>query len=202
MIVRYLKKVGAALLILSTGPHGSGLEDYLSKHPSERHTRPLLILGGVLFGFGMLSMVIALSLNFQQFRTGFWSTTDGVIEVSEIRQFRFSSANVQIGYSYLVNGKRYGSSRISTLDESFDDVRFAMEVADRYPVGQAVSVSYNPRDPSFAILEPGYDLMADWLFVAGLCLSILGVGFFCMQLARSVSLRASEDPFKSPDRLP
>lgn len=202
-MLRYLRKIGVALLILGSQPHGSTLKDeYLARHPAEHHTRPLIILGGVLFGFGLLSMVIALGLNFQQVRTGFWPTTTGVIEVSESRRFRSGSANVQVSYSYLVNGKRYGSSRIATRDESFDDVRFAMEVADRYPVGQTVPVSYNPRNPSFAILEAGYDLMADWLFVVGLCLAVSGVGFFCMQFARSVSLEASRDPFKSPDRLP
>ena len=200
---RYLKKIGLALLIIGP-PYGdrSLQEAYIERYPGEGRSRPLVVIGGVLLGFGLINIVIAIAFNHSQIRTGFWPTTAGLIEVSESRRFRSGPASAQVSYSYEVDGRRYSSSRITTRDSSYEDIRFAMEAADRFPVGETVTVSYNRRNPSEAVLEAGYDLLADWFFVIGLCLSTVGLGCFVMQLGRQAVRGNATDPFKSPDRMP
>ncbi|MFU8828079.1 MAG: DUF3592 domain-containing protein [Phycisphaerales bacterium] len=203
MMVRFLRRLGLALLMLSNSSAGAAWQDeYVKANPEEGRVRGLIVAGGSLLIFGVLCCVIAVALNYPQVRSWFWPTTPGLVEVSEIRQARAGGIPVQVSYSYRVNGREYSSSRRSIVDQSFYDIRFAIEEADRYPVGQVVTVSYNRRDPGLAILEPGYDLMADWLFVAGLCLSIVGIGFLLLQLARSISHPSGDELFRSPERVP
>lgn len=203
MMARFLKRLGLALLVISSGSRGVVWRDeYVEANPEESRVRPLIVAGGSLLIFGALCCVLAVALNYPQVRSWFWPTTPGLVEVSEIRQARFGGTPVQISYSYQVNGQKYSSSRRSIVDQSYHDIRFAIEEADRYPVGHVVTVSYKPRDPGFAILQPGYDLMADWLFVPGLCVSVVGIGFLLLQLARSISQSSSDDLFRSPERVP
>jgi len=201
MILRFIRRIGLALLMVSS-PSAAWQNEYVQKNPEEGEFRAFIVTGGILLFFGVICCVIAIALNYQQVRSGFWPTTSGVIEVSETRTFRSGYTTVQVSYSYAVDGTRYGSSRRSIVDETFRDMRYAIEETDRYPVGQIVTVSYDPHDPSFAILEAGYDLMSDWFFVIGFCLVVLGIGFFCLQLARSMSQGSDEHRFRSPERLP
>jgi hypothetical protein len=200
MIGRFLKRLGLVLLALVGGR--VFLSQYLEKNPAEGKTRPRVVLGGCLLFLGLFTIVSTIAWNFGEFRTGFWPTASGVVQTSEARRSRSYRIEASVRVEYTVDGVTYSTSRIQLEPTSYRDIRFAIEDADRYPVGETVAVAYNPREPHFGILEPGYDLMSNRFFVFGLCLCVVGVGFFCMQLARSVSLEASRDPFKSPDRLP
>lgn len=204
MILRFLKRIGLILLVLVAGRLGGSevLARHLEKHPAESKMRARVVLGGCLLLLGLAMIGGTIAWNFDQFRTAFWPTVSGVIEKSEARRTRSYRIQTDVICQYTVGGVTYTTNRLRVEPEYYRDIRFAIEDADRYPVGETVPVAYDPRKPHFGILEPGYDLMSNWFFVFGLCSSVLGIGFFCMQLARTVSLNSTEDPFKSPDRVP
>ena len=60
-----------------------------------------------------------------------------------------------IAYQYVVDGTKLSGTRI-TMDESqFGSRPWAEGRLRRYPLSAAVRVSYDPGDPSRAVLEPG-----------------------------------------------
>jgi hypothetical protein len=63
-----------------------------------------------------------------------------------------------IAYEYEVDGRTYGSdvihARLSSSKSSFRAARDAERYGERYPVGAAVAVAYDPADPANAMLEP------------------------------------------------
>jgi hypothetical protein len=87
-----------------------------------------------------------------------WPRTKGVItssylEVGYFRQMKGYRGVVR--YRYQVGSAEYSGYRLS-----FNRGHLAIEgawqkVIDAYPVGKTVEVFYDPKDPSFAILEPG-----------------------------------------------
>ena len=88
-----------------------------------------------------------------------WPSTQGVIQTATIRIDRTPRGDIQtpvIFYSYQVNGRPYGSDRVSF---HFGNVIAltpnAASVVATYPEGAGVTVYYNPHDPSEAVLEPG-----------------------------------------------
>jgi hypothetical protein len=81
-----------------------------------------------------------------------------------------------VQYSYEVKGERYEGNRI-TPGLQWGGTG-AEKVIDRYPVGARVTVYYDPKNPSEALLErnpPGYVL---WLWVALIVLDVFlcGIG--------------------------
>jgi hypothetical protein len=87
-----------------------------------------------------------------------WPTTKGVITISRLqvgylKQMKGYYGNIQ--YKYHVGNIDYEGSQ-----RSFNRVHLAVEdawqrVIDAYPVGKAVDVYYDPKNPGFAVLEPG-----------------------------------------------
>ncbi|MFG0292825.1 MAG: DUF3592 domain-containing protein [Phycisphaerales bacterium JB050] len=201
MIRRFGQFLYLALLVVFGRPGYERAQQFLKENPHEAKLRPRVVIGGCLLFLGLFTIVSTIAWNFEHFRTAFWPTTTGVVQSSEVRRSRSYRIEANVRVEYAVDGVTYSTTRIKLEPTYYRDIRYAIEDTDRYPVGAAVTVSYDPKKPQFGILEPGYELMSNWFFLCGLCLSILGIGFFCMQLARSVSLRTPEDPFKSPERV-
>jgi len=59
-----------------------------------------------------------------------------------------------IHYQYQVDGTTYTSRAVNALNTP----NYPYEIAVRYPEGKPVDVYYNPRNPSQAVLEPGWVL--------------------------------------------
>lgn len=91
-----------------------------------------------------------------------WPTVEGFIissklvgtSIKEYDNDYYTETKAFIRYQYSVNGILYSSSRVNSIDSPFS--LYPASFARRYPVGQDVSVHYNPRDPSKALLEPGF----------------------------------------------
>jgi hypothetical protein len=77
---------------------------------------------------------------------------------------------------YVVDGRKHYSNtrRFGHLAGS-SDANWAQEIAQRYPVGAKVQVSYSPADLDQAVLEPGISSEAYWLPAAGLVFLLFGL---------------------------
>jgi hypothetical protein len=85
-----------------------------------------------------------------------FSSTDGRIVSSSTYTStpkRKTYYHYSIEYEFTVNGKNYRSGEI-TFDNNYSlEQKFAQAYISKYPVGKKVSVYYDPRDPSFSVLE-------------------------------------------------
>jgi len=59
---------------------------------------------------------------------------------------------LSIRYAYEVDGHRYESSRVAFFTVIYPET---VQFAEKYPAGSAVSVRFDPRDPSNATIIPG-----------------------------------------------
>lgn len=85
----------------------------------------------------------------------------------------------EIVYRYDVAGKTHTADRIRfAIDSSYSRSQVE-QIADRYPVGQAVEVYYEPADPSRACLQPG-----PWH--AGLSRTATGLGLLAIAAVLAV----------------
>jgi len=116
-----------------------------------------------------------------------WPTAPGTVLSSEItsRQARETINNSTttvtyytpvVRYAYEVEGVRHEANiiRFGSLEENYQPR--VKEYCDRYPVGAAVSVRYDPQNPKTATLESvseaGFQIwMGAFLIVAGVFLS-------------------------------
>ncbi len=95
-----------------------------------------------------------------------WPTTAGVVTSTELLQRRRtvetpSGARPQlhyearIHYEYTLGHTHVGSSELSLNSTETSSETRARAVLSRYPQGHPIQVSYNPADPTEAVLEPG-----------------------------------------------
>lgn len=95
-------------------------------------------------------------------------------------KLRPAKSTPHIAYTYIVEGKEYKGKRIS-IYESFSYSGSSANAANkasekfllRYPVGSMVPVHYNPKNPSDAILETGFDFIGICMTSIGLILMIM-----------------------------
>jgi hypothetical protein len=112
-----------------------------------------------------------------------WPTADGVITSSTIdatwtqakdnagRPRPYESCTPNVHYTYTADGKQLEGRRITR--EPFASSRAEIETwVRRYPVGKAVKVYYDPKDPTSSILEFKTS-------IAGVIVGALG-GFFLL----------------------
>ena len=95
-----------------------------------------------------------------------WPQTDGSVAASGVdmksdatdgrtRALRYSPA---VSYGYDVDGRTYFSDRLGFTRVWTGEESDAQAIVRRYPVGQAVTVYYDPDDPLRAVLTPGVSL--------------------------------------------
>jgi hypothetical protein len=89
------------------------------------------------------------------------------------------TANIR--FQYEVNGRKYRTDQIwfgqtaGSGDSSEAELR-----RFRYPLGDKVTVSYDPADPAIAAVHPGFQAEALWLPGAGLAFLVPGLMAFLM----------------------
>ena len=78
-------------------------------------------------------------------------------------------------FEFVVNGRKHYSNtrRFGQLAGSGEE--WAAEIAERYPAGAKVQVTYSPADPDLAVLEPGITSEAYWLPGAGAVFFLFGL---------------------------
>lgn len=90
-----------------------------------------------------------------------WPTVQGVVTRSEL-ETKFEGTITylaHIEYDFNINGKSYSSSSIRTRGASNQHQSDIAALVEKFPVGSAVNVYYNQKDPTESYLEAGVDIV-------------------------------------------
>jgi hypothetical protein len=141
-----------------------------------------------------------------------WPSTSGSVRVSEVIKKAARRGGWQftphVEYVYRVEEHSYRSNRIWFGDDSQSySASQALEISNRYPVGQPVTVSFNSDSPGVAVLEPGayptsYALfVGGWIFlgIGGLLLCSAHVSIVRIITGDQPARMTSEDRNQDPD---
>ncbi len=114
----------------------------------------LAVLGGLL-GLGIAGSAV---LDFQDGREALsWPTAAGTVYKSEVRKnekaHRGKKYRAFIRYRYEVDGTAHAGKKVR-FGPVVTSAREAEATAREFPVDAAVTVYYNPDDPSDAVLDP------------------------------------------------
>lgn len=101
-----------------------------------------------------------------------WPTAMGRVIFSDVREDSDedgASYHADVSYEYVVNDREYLSDQVSFGQYGSSNYSHAAEIVRRYPVGERVTVYYNPEQPETAVLEPGVTWSSYMVLVMGLC---------------------------------
>jgi hypothetical protein len=119
-------------------------------------------------------------------KSAVWLTTMGTVTTSEVLETfdseSGSRAHPVVGYQYVVNETTYTSKNLSFRPLNFilSSIGDAEYIIDQYPIGQTISVHYDPAAPMNAVvIEEGLS-WADFV----LLILIFGVGPAVLTMAR------------------
>lgn len=118
-----------------------------------------------------------------------WPSTDGQITTSRVSENQSSSDDsltysAKIAYEYTVNDTKYIGSTVTFGDYGSSDPAHAGNIVNRYPVGKAVNVYYNPDDLQTSVLEPGMGWSSFMGLIIGVIFSLVGIAGFMMSLKK------------------
>lgn len=116
----------------------------------------------VLLGVAFLVQNLMKRANARSEPTATWPVVTGKVVRSELHhapgatarrgvQFGDDSLRLRFRYTYAVGGASFESDQVTRDNAHAGDMERTW--AKRYPVGAAVTVHYNPSDPSVAVLE-------------------------------------------------
>ena len=141
-----------------------------------------LMYGGSVMMFGTVRELM------ESFEAMSWPTVAGKVTRAEMKAHthevrRRSSDGIkrssseetyeaEIDYEFEIDGQKHsGNRRGAVRGGNLADKRSVEQPLKKYPVGQAVTVSYKPGDPSQCLLEPGS--WGDFFVMAGLSLFLI-----------------------------
>ena len=152
----------------------------MSSPPQPKNTRRRI------FGLVLLATGVALAVPFGYHtmvsaqQSAGWPYTDGVIRESELisREQRDGSIvyRARIVYAYEAQGNAFEAQRVRFATEQSEspNQHQAEQWVEDYPPGRKVTVYYDPRRPSNAVLEPGARI--DAYVLLGLGIVLMGIG--------------------------
>ncbi len=107
-----------------------------------------------------------------------WPTADGRITRSELERVREEGRtmySVDVAYDYAVAGEAFSGERVWFGDDfRSSSITTWRRLVDRYPVGTAVQVHYDPADPGDSVLEPGATWSGSVIYLIGLGMLVVG----------------------------
>jgi hypothetical protein len=138
-------------------------------HPVTQDTeaRQLSPKGRKIFGcfgvaVGSLFLVLGLTVIWQawqrdraQAATGSWPSIEGKVVAFNRMKDGDSPAKSPLLYEFSVSGAIYRSTQIALVDAKNLEYQEWMALANRLPSEGAVTVYYDPTDPSRSVLKPG-----------------------------------------------
>jgi len=111
----------------------------------------------VLAGTAVLA-ALALPRFYREQGSAAWPSTEGVVTESYLRVGYLKHRKgwaPEVRYRYRVGSQEFTGDRITFHLSEHLWADHAASVIARYPEGKAVTVTYEPADPGFALLEPG-----------------------------------------------
>lgn len=131
-----------------------------------------------------------------------YPTAEATVTRSHLVEHRGSkggkSYSLDLAYEYVVDGRRYTGTRRRYYDMSTSNRAFWSQIQASLSVGRRVPVSYNPSDPSDAILTPGVE-GTDWVrALIVLPLSLLLVSMWTVAARSSPEFDSTSSRFVSP----
>jgi Protein of unknown function (DUF3592) len=136
----------------------------------------------VLFGAALVATALLLHLR-DRYRISAairWPIVEARILMSAVATHETGESVIyqpDIRYAYRVGGHEHEGERVKLLDDSRTARRSKVDaIVNRYPVGAAVAVRYDPTKPGCALLE------LDTPPIAHLWLGALGFGFIVLPL--------------------
>ncbi len=114
----------------------------------------LLWLLAILLAFSIACLPQYLRIN----KSANWPSVPGVITTSFIQPTTCRNVPCslgEIGYRYRVGNTEYTGTAFNLSRRHGAAQEAWQKVLDRYPIGKAVSVYYDPNSPTNAVLEPG-----------------------------------------------
>ena len=140
-----------------------------------------LVIGGLLLVGGFfLTYRIGKPIRDRAAASVAWPTTEGRITGSRVERVknggdRKATYTADITYEYALDGRTFEGDRVWFGDDySASDASAFRAAVDRYPVGKAVKVHYDPAEPAESVLEPGPTWSGSALYFIGLGLMTLG----------------------------
>ena len=107
----------------------------------------------------------------------FWDTVPATVESHAIecrsRRRNIFDCHLRVRFRYAVEGKPFASDRVnvwSGVHKAVFESEARANAEAYYPIGSVKKAYVHPRDPSYAVLEPG---ISDPLFFLLLCILIL-----------------------------
>ncbi len=121
-----------------------------------------------------------------------WKQIPAVVESSRVLSHDSDDGttySVDILYRYEINGQAFKSNRYGFFSGSSSGFSAKQEVVDQYPVGRKITVFFNPKDPTAAVISR--QVGAEWI-IGIIPLIFILVGFGGMIHAwRGTSSKAS-----------
>jgi hypothetical protein len=144
----------------------------------------VLITSVVLFAFPMWDFLT----NWHDFK-GLYLTDLSQLQATQgkvIQSYVYTSQSkrttlyhYQIAYAYHVDGAPFQSDEVTFGQNYLANPKFAEAYQAKYPMNAIVTVFYDPKDPTFAVLEPtgsddfGFSWLSLYLSAIGLILSVV-----------------------------
>ena len=144
--------LGLFLLLLGLGDARKD-EQLQAIPPLPLPTRPRYGLARVLALTGVALFLFGAFYLYQGISSMQWPAAEGRIVYSHARGGRHPET--LLWYEYYVEKRRYLASNYRNGGNVTPFLDVAEAATNRYPVGRAVRVYYNPRNPQTALLEPG-----------------------------------------------
>ncbi|MBL7755563.1 MAG: DUF3592 domain-containing protein [Chitinophagaceae bacterium] len=111
-----------------------------------------------------------------------WPFTEGIIVDSDLTKSRDNDGQIsyrpEIVFEYKLGNKNYKSNKIDAfINYTSSTSSRALKLINRYPIGTKINVYYDPKMPSFGILEPGLKKGSILLLSIGFILLMFSIVF-------------------------
>lgn len=110
----------------------------------------------LFIGYTVFASLLTLFIIYRNFRFLLWKKTEGKVIKSQPRRVgsivRYETYEPDLEYSYMVNGKEYRSNKLF-MTEFQSDLKTVENVLKDVSPDKKVTVYYNPKNPSEAILK-------------------------------------------------
>ena len=189
-----------SVLVCRAGPKGMGAMAV----DGLRFVGKVMFLLALVFGFvGIVLFAIGYSFYEDAMAVSGWPTTTGTITSSRVvsqterdrretrREYTYYRAEVE--YRYTVDGQRYTSDDIGSSGYRTTDRQEIESTVAQYPVGETVTVYYDPEKPERAVLTTETSWVDYMVMVMGLFFMAVAVGLYFGSRALA---RKRSDPYE------